>query len=175
MALRLEDKKALVAEVKTVAETAHSAVAAEYRGLTVGQMTALRKEAREKGVYLRVVKNTLARLALEGTDFECMKDGLKGPLVLAFSVEDPGSAARVIKAFAKDNDKLVTRIVAIGGQVYPATDLERLASLPTLDQARAMLLGLFQAPASQLVRTLNEPAAQLARLLAARRDQLEAA
>jgi large subunit ribosomal protein L10 len=175
MALRLEDKKALVAEVKTVAETAQSAIAAEYRGLSVGQMTALRKEARDAGVYLRVVKNTLARRALEGTDFDCMKDGLTGPLVLAFSTEDPGSAARVIKAFAKGNDKLVTRIIAIGGQMYPPTDLDRLASLPTLDQARAMLLGVFQAPAGQLVRTLNEPAAQFARLLAARRDQLEAA
>jgi large subunit ribosomal protein L10 len=175
MALRLEDKKALVAEVNTVAATAQSAIAAEYRGLTVGQMTTLRKDARESGVYLRVVKNTLARLALKGTDFECMKDGLKGPLVLAFSLEDPGSAARVIKAFAKANDKLVTRVIAIGGQVYPATHLDQVASLPTLDQARAMLLGLFQAPASQLVRTLNEPAAQLARVLAARRDQLQAA
>jgi large subunit ribosomal protein L10 len=175
MALRLEDKKVLVAEVKAVAESAFSAVAAEYRGLTVGQMTTLRREARAAGVYLRVVKNTLARLAVEGTDFECMKDELKGPLVLAFSTEDPGSAARVVKAFAKANDKLVTRIVSIGGQVYPASDLERLANLPTMEQARAMLLGMFLAPASQLVRTLNEPAAQLARLLAARRDQLEAA
>ncbi len=175
MALRLEDKKALVAEVNSVAASAHSAIAAEYRGLTVGQMTTLRREARESGVYLRVVKNTLARLALQGTDFECMKDALKGPLVLAFSTEDPGAAARVVKAFAKANDKLVTRIVAIGGQLYPAADLDRLADLPTLDQARAMLLGVLNAPASKLVRTLNEPAAQLARLLAARRDQLEAA
>ena len=141
MALRLEDKKALVAEVKAVAETAHSAVAAEYRGLSVGQMTDLRKEARSAGVYLRVVKNTLARRALEGTDFECMKDELIGPLVLAFSQEDPGAAARLVKAFAKSNDRLVARIVSIGGQVLPATELERLANMPTLDQARAMLLG----------------------------------
>ncbi len=175
MALRLEDKKALVAEVKAVAESAHSAVAAEYRGLSVSQMTNLRKQARNAGVYLRVVKNTLARRALEGTDFECMKDELSGPLVLAFSQEDPGSAARVVKAFAKDNEQLVTRMVSIGGQVLPATDLERLATLPTLDEARAMLLGVFQAPASKLVRTLNEPAAQLARVLAARRDQLQSA
>lgn len=174
MALRLEDKKALVAEVKAVAETAHSAVAAEYRGLSVGQMTNLRKEARSAGVYLRVVKNTLARRALEGTDFECMKDELNGPLVLAFSQEDPGAAARVFKAFAKGNDRLVTRVLSIGGQLLPATDLDRLANLPTLDQARAMLLGVFQAPATKLVRTLNEPAAQLARVLAARRDQLAA-
>lgn len=174
MALRLEDKKALVAEVKAVAETAHSAVAAEYRGLSVGQMTNLRREARGAGVYLRVVKNTLARRAIEGTDFECMKDELTGPLVLAFSQEDPGAAARVIKAFAKTNDRLVTRIVSIGGQLLPPTELDRLANLPTLDQARAMLLGVFKAPAGKLVRTLNEPAAQLARVLAARRDQLAA-
>ena len=174
MALRLEDKKALVAEVNEVAASAFSALAAEYRGLTVSEMTELRKQARDQGVYLRVVKNTLAKRAIEGTEFECMQQGLEGPLVLAFSQEDPGAAARVFKAFAKGNDRLVTRVLSIGGQLLPATDLDRLANLPTLDQARAMLLGVFQAPASKLVRTLNEPAAQLARVLAARRDQLAA-
>lgn len=171
MALRLEDKKALVAEVAQVAASAHSAVAAEYRGLTVSEMTELRKQARESGVYLRVVKNTLARRAVEGTDFECMQEGLQGPLVLAFSQEDPGAAARVVKAFAKDHDKLVARLVSIGGAVLPSSDLERLASLPTLDEARAMLLGVLQAPASKLVRTLAEPAASLARVIAARQEQ----
>lgn len=175
MALRLEDKKALVAEVKEAAESAHSALAAEYRGLSVSEMTELRKQAREQGVYLRVVKNTLARRAIEGTDFECMQDGLSGPLILAFSKEDPGSAARVFKGFAKDHDKLVTKMLSIGGDLLPGTELERLASLPTLDEARAMLLGVFQAPAGKLVRTLNEPAAALARVLGARRDQLDAA
>jgi large subunit ribosomal protein L10 len=174
MALRLEDKKALVAEVKQAAETAHSALAAEYRGLTVTEMTELRKQAREQGVYLRVVKNTLAKRAIEGTDFECMQKSLSGPLILAFSQEDPGSAARVFRAFAKDHDRLVTRLVSIGGSLLPASDLERLASLPTLDEARAMLLGVLMAPATKLVRTLNEPAASLARVLAARRDQLAA-
>ena len=174
MALRLEDKIALVAEVKQAAETAQSALAAEYRGLTVTEMTELRKQAREQGVYLRVVKNTLAKRAIEGTDFECMQKSLSGPLILAFSQEDPGSAARVFKAFAKDHDRLVTRLVSIGGSLLPASDLERLASLPTLDEARAMLLGVFVAPASKLVRTLNEPGAALARVLAARRDQLAA-
>ncbi|MGB5209883.1 MAG: 50S ribosomal protein L10 [Gammaproteobacteria bacterium] len=174
MALRLEDKIALVAEVKQAAETAQSALAAEYRGLTVTEMTELRKQAREQGVYLRVVKNTLAKRAIEGTDFECMQKSLSGPLILAFSQEDPGSAARVFKAFAKDHDRLVTKLVSIGGSLLPASDLERLASLPTLDEARAMLLGVFVAPASKLVRTLNEPAAALARVLAARRDQLAA-
>ena len=175
MALRLEDKRAVVAEGKAVAETAQSALAAEYSGLTVSEMTELRKQAREQGVYLRVVKNTLARRAIEGTDFECMQDELSGPLILAFSQEDPGSAARVVKGFAKEHDKLVTRMLSIGGEVLPAGDLERLASLPTLDEARAMLLGVFQAPASQLVRVLNEPAASLARVLAAKAEQTEAA
>jgi large subunit ribosomal protein L10 len=175
MALRLEDKRAVVAEVKAVAETAQSALAAEYSGLTVSEMTELRKQAREQGVYLRVVKNTLARRAIEGTDFECMQDELSGPLILAFSQEDPGSAARVVKGFAKEHEKLVTRMLAIGGEVLPAEDLERLASLPTLDEARAMLLGVFQAPASQLVRVLNEPASSLARVLAAKAEQTEAA
>jgi hypothetical protein len=114
MALRLEDKKALVAEVNEVAASAYSALAAEYRGLTVSEMTELRKQARDQGVYMRVVKNTLAKRAIEGTEFECMQQGLEGPLVLAFSQEDPGAAARVFKAFAKDHDKLVTRLVSIG-------------------------------------------------------------
>jgi len=145
MALRLEDKKALVAEVKTVAESAHSAVAAEYRGLTVGQMTALRKEAREKGVYLRVVKNTLARLALEGTDFECMKDGLKGPLVLAFSVEDPGSAARVVKAAVRnlDRDRAHLEDIISEAILYESGHLNRFGAIILVIAGVAPLLGLL--------------------------------
>lgn len=171
MALRLEDKKALVAEVNAVASTALSAVAAEYRGLTVEQMTSFRATARKAGVYVRVVKNTLAKRAVAGTDFECLNDALKGPLILAFSQEDPGAAARVIKDFAKANDKLVARAVSISGELYPASDLDRLASLPTLDQARAMLLGVLMAPMSQFVRTINEPGAQLVRALNAKAQQ----
>ena len=175
MALTLEAKKAVVAEVNAVAGTAYSAVAAEYRGLTVAEMTELRREARNGGVYLRIVKNTLARRALAGTEFECLRDGLTGPLLLVFSQEDPGAAARVVKSFAKDHDKLVAKLVAVGGKALPGTELERLATLPTLDQARAMFLGLLQAPAVKFVRTLAEPPAKLARLLAAYRDQAEAA
>jgi large subunit ribosomal protein L10 len=175
MALRLEQKQALVAEVNAVAAEAHSAIAAEYRGLTVAQMTEFRAKAREAGVYVRVVKNTLAKRAVEGTEFECLTDVLMGPLVLAFSTEEPGAAARVIKDFAKDNKQLVTKAVALGGAIYPAGDLDRLASLPTLDQARAQLLGVMKAPAGKLVRTLAEPAAKLARVLAARGDQLQQA
>ncbi len=171
MALRLEEKKALIAEVNEVASAALSAVAAEYRGLTVVEMTELRQQARESGVYLRVVKNTLARRAVEGTQFECLKDSLTGPLILAFSTEDPGAAARLVKDFSKEHEKLVARLVAIGGVLYPESDLTRLANLPTLDEGRAQLLGLLIAPASKLVRLLAEPPAQLARLLGAYRDQ----
>ena len=175
MALSLAEKKALVSEVSEVAESALSAVAAEYRGLSVLQMTEFRAKARNENVYVRVVKNTLARRAIEGTEFECLGEVLQGPLILAFSREDPGAAARVIKDFSKDNEHLVTKAVAVGGELYPAGDLDRLAKLPTLDQARAMLLGLFQAPAGKLVRTLAEPPAKFARLVAAYRDQQEAA
>lgn len=168
MALRLEDKQALVEEVNAIAASALSAIAAEYRGMSVAQITELRARARSEGVYVRVVKNTLAKRAVEGTEFACLRESLKGPLILAFSREDPGAAARVFKDFAKGNDKLVTKAVAIGGVLYGPADLDRLASLPTLDQARAILLGVLQAPATKLVRTLAEPPALVARVLAAR-------
>jgi large subunit ribosomal protein L10 len=171
MALKLEDKKLFVKEVNAVAGDSLSAVAAEYRGLTVSQMTALRKEARNAGVYLRVVKNTLARRAVEGTEFECMKDTLKGPILLAFSKDDPGAAARIIRSFSKDHDALKAISLSAGGQLLPASDLAKLAELPTLDQARSMLLGVMLAPMSKLVRTLAEPSAMLARTLAARGEQ----
>ncbi len=174
MALNMEAKQAMVAEVASVAASAQSAVAAEYRGLTVGEMTKLRVAARNSGVYLKVVKNTLARRAVEGTSFACMQGSFKGPLVLAFSREDPGAAARLVKAFAKEHDKLVTVALSVGGELYDAKDLERLASLPTLDEARSLMLGVLQAPLSQFVRTLAEPAAQLARVLQARSEQAAA-
>ena len=175
MALNLEGKKALVAEVAEVAARAQSVVAAEYRGLTVGQMTELRARARRQGVYMRVVKNTLARKALAGTSFESVGPRLKGPVVLAFSKDDPGAAARVVKDFAKGHDKLVATLVALGGQVLPAGELDRVASLPTREQALSMLLGVLKAPMTKLVRTLAEPPAKLARTLAAVRDQKQAA
>jgi large subunit ribosomal protein L10 len=175
MALNLEDKKALVAEVAAVAQKAQSVVAAEYRGLTVGQMTELRAKARKQGVYMRVVKNTLARKALAGTSFESVGPKLKGPLVLAFSKDDPGAAARVVKDFAKANEKLVATLVSLGGQVLPGGDLEKVASLPTREQALSMLLGVLKAPITKLAGTLAAPAAKLARTVAAVRDQKQAA
>ena len=175
MALRLDDKKALVAEVNTVAQTAQSVVAAEYRGLSVSKLTELRAKARASRVYMRVVKNTLARRSVAGTQFECVGDKLKGPLILAFSQDDPGAAARLIKAFAKDNDKLVPTLVSIGGAVLPGTELDRVANLPTRDQALAQLLGVLKAPIGKFVRTLAEPHAKLVRTIAAVKDQKSAA
>ena len=175
MALNLEDKKTLVAEVAEVAAKAQSVVAAEYRGLTVGQMTDFRSKARTQGVYMRVVKNTLARKALAGTSFESVGPKLKGPLVLAFSKDDPGAAARVVKDFAKANDKLVATHMSLGGPVLPGKDIEKLANLPTRAQAISMLLGVMKAPIQKFVATLNEPQAKLARTLAAIRDQKQAA
>ena len=175
MSLNFEQKKAVVAEVNEVASNALSAVAAEYRGLTVDQMTRLRVAAREGNVYLRVVRNTLAKRALEGTDFECMQDRLLGPLVLAFSQEDPGSAARVIEKFAKDHDKLVVKMVSIGGQVMEPEAIGRLAKLPTKDESISMLMAVMKAPIEKLTRTLAEPHAKLVRTVPAVGDQKKAA
>ncbi len=175
MALRFEDKQALVAEVHAVAVKAQSVVAAEYRGLTVAKLTELRAKARNSGVYLRVVKNTLARRAVAGTQFECVGTSLKGPLVLAFSKDDPGAAARLVKAFAKDNDKLVTTLVSLGGAVLSAKDLDKVADLPTRDQALSMLLGTLKAPITKFVATVAAPHTKLVRTIAAVKDKKQAA
>ena len=175
MALSLEEKKAVVSEVSEIAAVAHSAVAAEYCGLTVEQMTELRAKARDGGVYLRVVKNTLAKRAVKGTDFECMQDGLTGPLLLAFSREEPGAAARLVKDFSKQHDNLVPKLVAFGGQMLSASDLDRLASMPTRDQAISLLMAVMKAPVEKFVRTLNEVPGKLTRTVAAVRDQKQSA
>lgn len=175
MALNLSQKKEVVAELADVAASAQSLVAAEYAGLTVAQLTDLRSKARQGGVYLRVAKNTLVSRAVQGTDYECVQDALVGPLLYAFSQEDPGAAGRLIKDFAKANDKLKSKIVSLGGKMYPGTHVDVLASLPTRDQALSMLLGVLQAPITKFVRTLAEPAAQAARVVAAVRDQKQSA
>jgi large subunit ribosomal protein L10 len=171
LSLNLETKKAVVAEVAAVASQAHSAVAAEYRGLTVAEMTKIRMAARQENVYLRVVRNTLASRALEGTDFECMRAGLTGPLILAFSREEPSAAARVIRDFSKEHTKLVVKMGCIGGKLLPPEALESLAKMPTKEQAIAMLMGVLQAPINKLARALAEPTAKLVRVVAAVRDQ----
>lgn len=160
MALNLSQKQQVVAELAEIAAKAHSLVAAEYAGTTVEQMTAMRKKARESGVYLRVVKNTLASRAVAGTEFEVVKDALVGPLLYAFSTEEPGAAGRLIKEFAKGNDKLQAKVVSVEGKLLPASHVDVLASLPTREQALSML-----------ARVLAEPAAMFARVIKAVADQ----
>ena len=175
MALNLAQKKELVAELANVATTAHSLVAAEYAGMTVEQLTELRKKARASGVFVKVAKNTLIHRAVEGTSYECARDQFSGPLVYAFSMEDPGAAGRLVKDFAKANEKLKARLVVIGGKAYPASHVDVLASLPTRDQALSMLLSVLVQPATMLVRVLSEPAVQLARATNAVARQKQAA
>jgi large subunit ribosomal protein L10 len=175
MAISLAEKQAIVSDVAEVAANAHSAIAAEYRGLTVADMTDLRVKAKQAGVYVRVVRNTLARRALEGTDFECMKDGLTGPLVLAFAQDEPGASARVMGDFAKANDKLQVRLIAFGGKLLDPSNIDALAKMPTRDEALSMLVGVMQAPVSKFVRTMAEPTAKFVRTVAALRAQKDAA
>lgn len=165
MALNLAQKKEVVAELADVAGKAVSLVAAEYAGLTVGQLTDMRRKARESGVYLKVAKNTLVARAVDGTEYQCVSNALTGPLLYAFSHEDPGAAGRLIKEFAKANEKLKPRLVAIGGQMYPGTHVDVLASLPTREQALGLLLNVMSQPATLLVRVMAEPATQLARVI----------
>lgn len=155
MALNLSQKQDVVAEVAEIAAKAHSLVAAEYAGTTVSQMTAMRKKARETGVYLKVVKNTLASRAVAGTEFEVVQDALTGPLLYAFSLEEPGAAGRLIKDAAKGNDKLKPRLVSVEGKLLPAEHVDVLASLPTREQALAMLARVLAEPASMFARVVK--------------------
>jgi len=173
VALSIEGKKAIVAEVAEIAASAHSVVGAVYQGIESNEMNDLRAKARADGVYLRVVKNSLAKRAVEGTDFECIQSELTGSLVLAFSQEDPGAAGRVITDFVKENDKLEVKIVSIGGKLLAAEDVKVLAKMPTKDEAIAMLMSVMKAPISKFVRTLAEPHTKLVRTFAAVRDQKE--
>jgi large subunit ribosomal protein L10 len=165
MALNLQDKQAIVAEVSEAAKGALSAVIADSRGVTVDKMTELRKLGREAGVYMRVVRNTLMRRVVEGTPFECLKDAFVGPTLVAFSNEHPGAAARIFKAFAKENPNFEVKAAAFEGELISAANIDRLATLPTYEEAIARLMSAMkEASAGKLVRTL-----------AALRDQKEAA
>ena len=175
MPLGLEDKKRIVAEVNEAAGSALSAVLADYRGVTVEEMTALRRNARENKVYLRVVRNSLLKRAVENTEFECIQEALTGPTILAFSREDPGSAARVLKDFAGENDHFEIKALAIGGRLLQPGDIDVLARMPSLDQARAMLMTVMLAPVTRLARTVQEVPAKLTRTVAAVRDQKQQA
>ncbi|PCJ17170.1 MAG: 50S ribosomal protein L10 [SAR86 cluster bacterium] len=175
MAIRLEDKKQIVSEVNKAANSALSAVLADYRGVTVGNMTELRKAARENNVYLRVVRNTLLKKAVVDTDFECITEVLVGPTILAFSQEDPGAAARVLKDFAKENENFEITALSVGGKLLDATQIDVLASLPTHDQALSILMSVMLAPVTKLARTLIEVPSKVTRGVAAVRDQKQEA
>lgn len=175
MAIRLEDKKQIVSEVNAAATSAMSAVLADYRGVTVGDLTELRKNARENNVYLRVVRNTLLKRAVVDTEFECIQEVLVGPTILAFSQEDPGAAARVLKDFAKENDDFEIKALAVGGKLLAADQIDVLAKLPTYDQAVSMLMSVMLAPITKLTQTLNEVPTKVTRAVAAVRDQKQEA
>jgi len=168
--ITLAAKKAVVEEVAAVAAKAISAVVADYRGLTVNQMTQLRSQARKSDVYLRVVRNTLTRRAFENTQFACLSDMLVGPLFIAMSLEAPSDAARLLKEFNKTFDKLEIKALSVGGKVYGSEHLDAIASLPTRDEAIAKLMYVMKAPVEKFVRTLAEPHAKLVRTIAAIRD-----
>jgi large subunit ribosomal protein L10 len=174
LSLNLEEKKAVVAEVSEQVSKAQAIVVAEYRGLPVGDMTSLRAQARKSGVYLRVLKNTLVRRAVDGTPFSGLADQMVGPLVFGIST-DPVSAAKVLNDFAKANDKFVIKAGALPNQVMDANGIKALASLPSREELLSKLLGTMQAPVAQFVRTLNEVPTKFVRGLAAVRDQKQAA
>lgn len=174
MALNLEDKKAIVSELMDVAKCSMSVVAADYRGMPVSTMNALRKSARDSGVAMRVYRNTLARIALQDTEFACLSDVLTGPIVLFFAQEDPGAAARMLRDF-KVTENLQVRGLALGGKLLAPDQLKAVASLPTRDEAIARLMSVMKAPVTKLVRTFNEPVAQAVRVFNAVAEKKKAA
>jgi len=163
VALKLEDKKVIVAEVNEAAGNALSAVVADYRGMEVGALTEMREKARHGKIYLRVVRNTLAKRAVAGTEFECLTDALVGPSLIGFSLEEPSAAAKLFKDIAK----LEIRALAIGGQLLDASQVDAVAKLPTKDEAIAMLMSVMTAPVAKFVRTMNEVPGKLVRTVAA--------
>ena len=170
MSLNLEEKKAVVAELGDELVGAQTIVVAEYRGMGVVGMTILRAKARQNGVFLRVLKNTLVRRAVVGTAFEGLADAMVGPLVYAIS-KDPVAAAKVLADFAKTNDKLIIKAGAMPNFVMSAADVANLANMPSRDELLAKLLGTMQAPITKFVRTLNEVPTKFVRGLAAVRDK----
>lgn len=165
MVLRLSDKKAIVSEVSEQAKESISAIGVDYRGLTVTELTDLRKNARNQGIYMKVVRNTLAKRALDGTQFECMRDSLAGPILLAFCKDDPGAPARLIKDFSKNATCLEVKVLSIGGQAFGGESLDKIAALPTKVQALGQLASVTQAPISKMVRTLAETYTKIVRVV----------
>ncbi|MEC8949802.1 MAG: 50S ribosomal protein L10 [Pseudomonadota bacterium] len=175
MAINIEDKKQIVSEVNKAASSALSAVLADYRGVDVADMTVLRKNARENKVYLRVVRNTLLKRAIAETELECIQEVLSGPTILALSNEDPGAPARVMKDFAEENDEFEIKALSVGGKLLEASQIDVLAKLPTLDQARSVLMSVMLAPVTKLALLMNEVPSKVTRAVAAVRDQKQEA
>ncbi|MFT7559317.1 MAG: large subunit ribosomal protein L10 [Flavobacteriales bacterium] len=174
VAIGFEDKKAIVADVNETAANAISLVVADARGVTAGAMDSLRKQARESGVNLRVVRNTLAKRAMKGTEFECVNDALVGPSIFGFSMEDPGAAARLFKDFAKEQNEFEVKVLSVGGKSLAAEQIDALAKLPTLEQALGQLASVIIAPVTKLVRTFNEVPSKVTRVVAAVGDKKKA-
>ena len=173
MPLNIEAKKEVVKELNSEANNSVAGAIAEFSGLNVKDLTLLRTKARESDIYLKVVKNSLSRRALAETNFECLVDGLNGPIIIALSKEDLASPARLFKDFGKDYEQLRTVGLSINGAAYPASDLERIAKLPTKDEAYSMLMGLMKAPIEKTVRLLNELPTKFVRLSNAMKDKQE--
>jgi len=174
MSLNLNQKKAVVSEVTEAIASAQAGVLAEYRGLTVAQLTALRTEARNEGVWIRVVKNNLAKLVIEGTDFECLTEHFVGPVIFSAS-EDPVAVARVMARFAKSNDDLKITVGAMNGDLIDLGTIDSLAKLPGRDELIAKLLGTMKAPMQKLVTTLNEVPSKFVRTVSAVAESRDAA
>ena len=173
MALNISEKKDVVKEVSEIASSAQSAVAAEYRGLSVQELSELRNNARNLGVYVKVIKNSLAKIAIKDTNFECMDSSLKGPLIFAFSKEDLGSAAKLVNDFKKENNLLKPIVVAVTGELVDVEKLSQIAALPTKDQAISMLMSVMKQPVEKFVRTLAAPNTKLVQTLSAYKIKLE--
>lgn len=175
VALNLEGKKAIVVEVSATASSALSLVIADARGVSVTDMTTFREKAREQNIDIRVIRNTLAKRAFEGTEFECVNEVLTGPSLFGFSMEDPGAAARLFKDFAKANDKFEVKALSVSGQLLGKEQIDVLANLPTLEQALGQLANVTLAPVIKLVRTLNEVPTKVTRVVGAVSDQKQKA
>ena len=173
MALKIGEKKVVVQEIAKIASTAQSAVAAEYRGLTVQQLSSLRSNARELGVYVKVIKNNLVKIAIKDTSLECMDSSLKGPLIFAFSKDELGAAAKLVNDFKKDNDLLKPIAMAVNGELIDVEKLSQIAALPNRDQAISMLMAVMKLPIEKFVRTLSAPNVKLVQTLSAYKMKLE--
>jgi large subunit ribosomal protein L10 len=173
VALNIEDKKSVVAEIANMANEAIAGAAAHYQGLNAAQMTKLRSSAREAGVSLKIVRNTLARRAFEKTNFECLQDSLVGPIMLAFANNEPSSPARLFRAFMKENEQFKVQAFVLSGKLHGVKDIDVIANLPTRDEGIAMLMSVMKAPITKFVRTIAEPHAKFVRTLAAVRDKMQ--